>query len=114
MDYQPLTSAGPYQDLVVQFLADLMMATTDVPTPQAFQHVVQAFCDALKPWLDPADGPPHPRVVFPILEDCTFDEEAERVSVRFSREGEALFRAWVRRHAVQCHAALYTAADTAQ
>ena len=58
-------------------------------------------------------APPHPRAVFPILEDCTFDKEAEHVSVRFSPEGEALFRAWVRRHAVQRHAALYTAGDTA-
>ena len=114
MDHQPLTSTGPYQDLVVQFLADLMSATTDVPTPHAFQHVVQAFCDALQPWLDPADGLLHPRAVFPILEDCTFDEEAERVSVRFSPEGEALFRAWVRGHAVLLHAALYTVGDTSQ
>jgi hypothetical protein len=54
MDYQPLTSAGRYQELVVRFLADLMSATTDVLTPHAFQHATQAFCDALQPWLDPA------------------------------------------------------------
>jgi hypothetical protein len=111
MDYQPLTSAGLYQDLVVQFLADLMSATTEVSTPHAFQHATQAFRDALQPWLDPADGPAHPRLVFPILEDCMFDEEAACVSVRFSPEGEALFRAWLRRHAVLLHAGLHTAVD---
>jgi hypothetical protein len=103
-----------YQDLVVQFLADLMSATTEVPTPDAFQHATQAFCDALQPWLDPAEGPAHPRAVFPILEDCTCDEEAECISVRFSPEGEALFRAWVRRHAVLLHAALSGAANPSQ
>jgi len=112
MDHQPLTIAGLHQDLVVQFLAELMTATTAVSTPEAFQHAAQAFCDALEPWLDPADGPARPRAVFPILDDCTFDDEAERVSVRFSPEGEALFRAWVRRHAVLLHAGLYTAAGT--
>jgi hypothetical protein len=112
MDHQPLTIAGLYQELVVQFLADLMTATNDVPTPEAFQHAAQAFCDALAPWLDPADGPARPRAVFPILEDCKFDDEAERVSVRFSPEGEALFRAWVRRQAVLLHGGFYTAADT--
>jgi len=114
MDHQPLTISGLYQDLVVRFLADLMTATNDVPTAEAFQHAAQAFCNALAPWLDPADGPACPRAVFPILEDCTFDDEAERVSVRFSPEGEALFRAWVRRQAVRLHAGLYTAADTSQ
>ena len=91
MDHQPLTIAGLHQKLVVQFLAELMTATTAVPTPEAFQHAAQAFCDALAPWLDPADGPARPRTVFPVLEDCTFDDEAERISVRFSPEGEALF-----------------------
>jgi hypothetical protein len=42
-----------YQDLVTQFIAELMVVTQDEPTPEAFQRATQAYCDALRPWLEP-------------------------------------------------------------
>src|SRR5262245_23474065 len=49
----PDLPADLYQDLVAQFLAELMVVTQDEPTPEAFQRATQAYCDALRPWLEP-------------------------------------------------------------
>ena len=48
----------------------------------------------------PEDAPRTPRPVFPLFDECTMDETSDITSVRFSPEGEAFFRAWVRRQAV--------------
>ena len=86
-----------YQDLVAQFLAELMVVTQDEPTPEAFQHATQAYCDALRPWLEPGDCPTPPRQVFSLLEDCSCDDAIDHIAVRLSPEGYAFFRAWLRR-----------------
>jgi len=87
---QPLPSAGPYQDLVVQFLADLMSATTNVPIRHAFQHAAQAFCYALQPWRDPADGPACPRGVFRSWKTARLTRRQVYLGALFPRRGGAL------------------------
>jgi hypothetical protein len=98
----PLTTADfpveLYQDLVIQFLAELMLATQDEPTQDAFQRVTQVYCDSLRPWLEPEDCSTQARDVFPLLEDYTCHEDTEHIAVRLSPEGYAFFRAWLRRH----------------
>jgi hypothetical protein len=89
--------ADLYQDLVTQFLAELMLATHDEPTQEAFQRATQSYCDNLRPWLDPGDCPTPPRAVFSLFEDYAFDDEADQIAVRLSPEGYAFFRAWLRR-----------------
>ncbi len=89
-----------YRELVLQFLAELMTATAEAPTPAAFHAAVQAYCEELRPWLAPADAPAEARSVFPLFAECTLDEERDLVTVRLSPEGEAFFRAWVRRRAI--------------
>jgi hypothetical protein len=86
-----------YRDLVTQFLAELMLATQEEPTPEAFQRATQAYCDSLRPWLEPADCSTPARQVFPLFEDYAFDDDAEQITVRLSPEGYAFFRAWLRR-----------------
>jgi hypothetical protein len=61
-----------YQDLVTEFLAELMLATQDEPTQDAFQRATQAYCDSLRPWLEPGDCPTPARAVFPLFEDYTW------------------------------------------
>jgi len=86
------------QDLVVQFLAELMRATIDAENQDAFQQALQTYCDSLRPWLEPNDGPPNPRAVFSLLEDYSFDATGEQVSIMLSPETGALFNAWLRRN----------------
>jgi hypothetical protein len=96
-----------YQDLVAEFLAELMVVTQEEPTPEAFQRATQAYCDALRPWLEPGDCPIPPRQVFSLLEDCAGDDDVDRIAVRLSPEGYAFFRAWLRRQSELVRAGAY-------
>ncbi len=107
---QPLPIAEAVRrDLIVRFLAELMQVTGNPKNQEAFQAALQAYCDSLRPWLDTDDGPPNPRAVFSLLEDCTFDETGENITVVLSPEAEALFRAWLRRNKIWSDAGLNTA-----
>jgi hypothetical protein len=90
-----------FRALLLEFLAELLNAPHKMDTPDAFQRVVQTFCDELRPWLTPMDMPPEPRAVFSLFKDCNIDEATDMTTVQLSPEGEASFRAWVRRQAVQ-------------
>ena len=105
----PSLSSEHPSDLVVQFLADLMRATLDHHDHAAFQRALQSYCDNLRPWLTPSDGPPNPRAIFSLLEGCTFDESGEHITVVLSPEAETLFRAWLRRNQIAAVAGLNTA-----
>ena len=98
----PDTEALPalYHTLLLEFLAELLTATQATTTPAAFHHAVQRFCDELRPWLRPEDAPSEPRAVFSLLAEYTMKEATDLVTVQLSPEGEAFFRAWVRRQAV--------------
>jgi hypothetical protein len=87
--------------LLLEFLAELLNATHTADTPNAFHHAVQTFCEELRPWLTPGDGPPEPRAFFSLLTEGTLEEATDMMTVQLSPEGEAFFRAWVRRQAVQ-------------
>lgn len=89
-----------YRDLLLHFLAEVLTVTDSAATPEAFQHVLQGYCNDLRPWLTPADAPPDVRTVFSLVEDCTINAETDLTTVRLSPEGEAFFRAWVRRQVV--------------
>jgi len=97
-----------YHELLLEFLAELFQAT-GAETPETFQRAVQTFCDALRPWLTPADVLSAPRAVFSLFADCTIDEETVLTTIQLSPEGEAFFRAWVRRRAVLTDATAHTA-----
>ena len=96
-----------YQDLVTQFIAELMVVTQDEPTPEAFQRATQAYCEALRPWLEPRDCSTPPRQVFSLLEDCACDDDIDHLTVRLSPEGHAFFRAWLRRQSALVRAGAY-------
>src|SRR5215471_1696933 len=89
-----------YRALLLEFLAELLNATSTTDTPDAFQRVVQTFCDDLRPWLTPTDMPPEPRAVFSLVEECHIDDTTDMTTVQLSPEGETFFRAWVRQQAV--------------
>jgi hypothetical protein len=99
--------AALYQDLVTEFLAELMLATQGELTQNAFQRATQAYCDSLRPWLEPGDCPTPARAVFRLFEDYTFDDHAEQITVRLSPEGYAFFRAWLRRQSDLVRAGAY-------
>ncbi len=97
----PMTSAAsdPAHDLVIQFVSELCACTADVSTEAASREALQAFCDALLPWMDPADAPMSPSAVFTLFEAFQISE-AETVSVTFTPEGLALFHAWLRQRGI--------------
>ena len=97
------------RNLTVRFLADLMKATGNPQNPDDFQAALQTYCDSLQPWREPSDGPIKPRDAFSLLENYTFDETGEHITVVLSPEAEALFRAWLRRHRIWSEAGLNTA-----
>ena len=106
----PLPVAEEHRrDLVVRFLAELMQMTGTPENQDDFQAALQTYCDALRPWLEPGDGPPNPRAVFSLLDDCSFDATGENITVVLSPEAEALFRAWLRRNKILNDAGLNTA-----
>lgn len=96
-------------DLVVRFLAELMQVTGTPENQDDFQAALQRYCDSLQPWREPSDGPPNPRAVFSLLEDCTFDKAGENITIILSPEAEALFRAWLRRNQIWSETGLDTA-----
>jgi hypothetical protein len=96
-----------YQDLITQFLAELMLATQDEPTQEAFQRATQAYCDSLRPWMEPEDCPTPPRALFSLFEDYALGDEADQIAVRLSPEGYAFFRAWLRRQSELVRAGAY-------
>jgi hypothetical protein len=97
------------RELIVRFLAELLQVTGSPDTQADFQAALQTYCDGLRPWLHPGDGPPHPRAIFSLLEECSFDETGENMTVVLSPEAEALFRAWLRRNKIWSDTGLNTA-----
>src|SRR5215813_14107916 len=97
------------RELLVRFLAELLQMTGSPEKQEDFQAALQMYCDSLKPWLQPGDGPPNPRAVFSLLEECSFDETGENITVVLSSEAEALFRAWLRRNKIWSDTGLNTA-----
>jgi hypothetical protein len=77
-------------DLVVQLLADLLRATLAHHDHAAFHHALQSYCENLRPWRTPSDGPPAPCTLFSLLESCTLDESGDHITVVLSPEAEAL------------------------
>jgi hypothetical protein len=106
--HTPSLLSDHYTEQVVQFLADLLQATIGHQDQAAFQQALQTYCDNLRPWLEPSDGPPNPRAIFSLLEGCTFDEIGDNVTVVLSPEAEALFCAWLRRNKIWSDAGLNT------
>jgi hypothetical protein len=98
-----------YHDLFLQFLAEVMAATTS--SGQALPRALQAYLEDLRPWVQPEDAPPNPRAVFPLFAEYALNEETDVITVRLSPEGEAFFRAWVRRHAILVEAGSQTDAS---
>jgi hypothetical protein len=105
----PNKSAASRNDLIVQFLADIMRATGTPDDQDVFQQSLQAYVDGLRPWLEPQDGPATPRALFTLIEKCTFGDDDDTISVVLSSEAEALFRAWRRRNKIASDAGLHTA-----
>jgi hypothetical protein len=103
----PELSAALYQDLVTEFLAELMLATQDEPSQEAFQRATQAYCDALRPWLEPGDCLTPARRVFTLFEEGRVDEDTEQITIRLSPEGYVFFRAWLRRQSDLVRAGAY-------
>jgi hypothetical protein len=96
------------RELVVQFLAELFQQTGAPAQQEHFQAALQTYCDSLRPWLEPQDGPSQPRAVFSVLEEYTMDATGDNVTVVLSPEGDALFRAWLRRTKTWSDAGLNT------
>ena len=89
-----------YSELMVEFMAELMTVTQGATTNTAFQRALQGYVEELQPWLNEHDVPRTPRPAFSLFTSCEVTENGETVNVVLSPEGEAVFRAWVRRQAV--------------
>jgi hypothetical protein len=107
MSHTPDLPTEFYHERVVQFLAELMVATQEKPTQDVFQHAIQAYCDSLRPSLEPGDCSTPARAVFPLLEGYTCNEDTDQIAVRLSPEGYTFFRAWLRRQSELVRAGAY-------
>ena len=85
-----------FSSLACRFMAELLDRTMDIVDDAAHQREVQAFLDELKPWLHLGDCPA-PRPEFTVFSSINMDQETEMVSIDFTPEGLAFFRAWLRR-----------------
>jgi hypothetical protein len=82
--------------LACRFMADLLKRTMGIVDDDAYRREVQAFCNELKPWVQPGDCP-HPRPEFTVFSRIDMDDKNDTISVSFTPEGLAFFRAWLRR-----------------
>ena len=82
--------------LVCRFMAELLERTMDIADDDVHRQAVQAFCEELKPWVQPGDCP-DPRPEFTVFSRIDMDEKSDTISVSFTPEGLAFFRAWMRR-----------------
>jgi hypothetical protein len=91
---------APDHPLVVQFVGAVLQRTVDCPTPEAHQQALQAFLDALTPWISPADDATLLGQPFTLFDQVVFTPHGagddEEIAVAFSAAGEAVFRAWLR------------------
>jgi|GEM_PF-1733627 len=94
------TIAAAYHELALEFVVELMQVTHGASSQTAFQQALQGYVDELRPWLQDRDLPETPRDTFSLFVPCEDRESDDDLSVHFTPEGEALFRAWVRRRAV--------------
>jgi hypothetical protein len=88
-------SSHPFHDLAIQFVGELCKDTGDAPTEEAHREALQAFCNALLPWVDPSDVPHQPHAALSLLKDDHRDHQGI-AWVIWTQEGLALFRAWLR------------------
>ncbi len=91
--------AAVYHELALEFVAELMQVTHGADTEPAFQQALQTYVDELRPWLRERDVPETVRSTFSLFESCEEPTQTDDVRIQFSPEGDALFRAWVRRQA---------------
>ena len=91
--------APVYRELALEFVAELMQVTHGADTAAAFQQALQTYVDELRPWLRDRDIPETVRTTFSLFDACEESTQTDDVRIQFSPEGDALFRAWVRRQA---------------
>ena len=105
------TFAAAYHELALEFVVELMQVTQGATSEAAFQQALQGYVDELRPWLQDRDLPEMPRDTFSLFVPCEDRESDDDLSVHFTPEGEALFRAWVRRQAVVLGSAPETSSE---
>jgi len=91
--------AAVYHELALEFVAELMEVTRGADTAAAFQQALQTYVDDLRPWLRERDAPETVRSTFSLFDTCEESMQTDDLHIQFSPEGDALFRAWVRRQA---------------
>jgi hypothetical protein len=71
-----MTSVSPhsFNDLAIEFMGELCKCTRDAPAEEAHREALQAVCNALFPWVDPADVPHSPHAVCTLVKDYHRDQ----------------------------------------
>lgn len=100
-----MVSPTPYETtLLRQFIGDLLHHTLDCPTAAAHQQALQAFLDALSPWVLPHELPTLLGSAFQLFAAYEWTPTADgtdaNIAVALSPQGEVIFRAWLRRRGV--------------
>ena len=97
-----MASQGPYRHtLVMHGVGDLLQGTMDAPTAVAPQQALQAFLEAVFPWVLPHELPTLLGPACTLCDACeltpTADGSDENIAVVLSPQGEVVWRAWLRR-----------------
>ena len=66
-----MTSVSPhsFNDLAIQFVGELCQCTRVAPTEEAHREALQAFCNTLFPWIDPAEVPHPPHALCTLVKE---------------------------------------------
>jgi hypothetical protein len=77
-------------------MVEIWDCSTDIADQVAAERELHAFLNELEPWVDFGDCP-DPRPEFTVFARIEMDWATDIVSVVFTPEGLAYFRAWMRR-----------------
>jgi hypothetical protein len=88
-------SPHPFHDLAIQFVGELCKCTIDASTEEAHREALHAFCNALLPWVDPAEVPHPPHALCTLVKEYHIDQQGIAWII-LTQEDLALFRAWLR------------------
>ena len=94
VDMTPV-SPHPFNDLAIQFVGELCKCTSNAPTEEAHREALQAFCNALLPWVDPSEVPHPPHALCTLVKEYHIDQQGIAWII-LTQEGLTLFRAWLR------------------
>lgn len=92
-------TVGAWEDeLVARFVADILTHTMYITNDTLHQQAVQAFVDALQPWMPPPINTHREQA--PIFSHVEWDNDTGQIVVTMTPQGRRCFCGWLRRQSM--------------